>query len=68
MTDKIRKRVEVFEEKRKKSELDSKIAKSVNQSKVQYEYAEFIKYPFLTFDDDAYSQFMTLIMNNLETR
>ena len=68
MTDGFRKRVEMIEERKKKEDLESKIAKKVNMGKAQYEYMEKIKYPFLTFNDDAYSQFMTLLMNNLETR
>ena len=33
-----------------------------------YEQKPNLKYPFLTFQNDLYSEFMTLIMQNLEVR
>ena len=49
-------------------DIKKKIAKIEQEGKIQYEYKKNIRFPFLTFGDDKYSRFMTLIMQNLEVR
>ena len=68
MTERFRQRVKKMEEKKNAQDIQNKIDKVHKQGKRAYEYQTNIKFPFLTFMDDNYSEFMTLLMQNLEVR
>ena len=62
----MRKRVADWEQKIKNQEESQKKMK-VSPTKYGHQ-SKKIKFPFLTFENDKYSDFMNLIMQNLEVR
>ena len=62
MTARFRERVRIMDEKNEVLNIKKKIEKIEQEGKISYEYKKNIKFPFLTFEDDKYSRFMTLIM------
>lgn len=68
MTERFRQRVQKMEEKLREEQIQSKLLRVKNAGKRAYDYKAHIRFPFLTFADDPYSEFMTLVMQNLEVR
>jgi len=67
MTDHFRKRVAEME---RKKELEQKLAaeRSKGNNAFKYHLRKNLEFPYLTYSDDKYSNFMTSIMKSLEVR